>query len=98
MLPVYGTYSVGDIPFGSEVLLHPFSIIRAIRAVQIFILEFRKDGSTDLGDEFVDGGATNQPVVLQGGVSPVASCLRVMASLSPTSSGFLKLVTDFLIW
>ena len=65
MLSVYGTYSMGDTPFDSELLLHPFPFIRAIRAVQVFILEFSKDGSADLGDEFADGGAANQPVVLQ---------------------------------
>ena len=67
MPPVYGTYSMGHIPSGSE-LLHPFPFIRATRAVQIFILEFSKDGSADLEDEFTDGGAANQPVVQQGGV------------------------------
>ena len=67
MLPVYGTYSMGDIPSGSEIL-HPFPFIRAIKAVQIFVLEFTKDDSADLGDEFADGGAANQLVVLQGGV------------------------------
>ena len=48
--------------------LHPFPLIRAIRAVQIFILEFSKDGSADLGDEYAADGAANQPVVLQEGV------------------------------
>ena len=65
MLPVCGTYSTGDIPSGSELLLHHFPFIRA---VQIFVLEFSKDGSADLGDEFEDGDTANQPVVLQGGV------------------------------
>ena len=73
MLPIYGNYSMGDIPSGSELLLHPFPLIRAIRAVQIFVLEFNKDASADLGDEFADGGAANQPVVLQGGVG-LSSC------------------------
>ena len=50
MLPVYGTYSMGYIPSGSELLLHPFPLISAIRVVQIFVLEFGKDGSADLGD------------------------------------------------
>ena len=36
--------------------------------VHIFVLEFSKDGSPDLGDEFADGGAANQPVILQRGV------------------------------
>ena len=64
MLLVYGTCSVGDIPSGSE-LLHPFSLIRAIKAVQIIVLEFSRDGSAELGDEFADGGEANQPVVLR---------------------------------
>ena len=68
MLPVYGIYSVGYIPSGSEILFHPFPFIRAIRAVQVFILEFSKDGLADLGDKFADGGAANQPAILQGGV------------------------------
>ena len=42
MLLVYGIYSVGYIPSGSELLLQPFPFIRAIRAVQIFVLEFSK--------------------------------------------------------
>ena len=36
--------------------------------MQIFVLELSKDGSADLGDDFADGGAANQPVVLQEGV------------------------------
>ena len=68
MLAFYGTYSLGDIPSGSEFLLHPFPVLRAIRAVQIFILEFLKDGSANLGGEFADGGVASQPVILQGGV------------------------------
>ena len=36
--------------------------------MQIFILEFSKDGSADLGEEFADGGTANQPVILQRGV------------------------------
>ena len=39
-----------------------------IRALQIFILEFRKDGSADLEDEFADVAAANQPVIMQGGI------------------------------
>ena len=66
MLPVYGTYSMGDIPSGSELLLHPSPSIRATRALQIFVLEISKDNSADLGDELADGGVANQPVVLQG--------------------------------
>ena len=61
MLSVYGTYNMGDIPSGSKLLLYPFLLIRAIRAVQIFVLKFSKDGSADLGDQFASGGATNQP-------------------------------------
>ena len=53
MRPVYG---MGDIPSGSDLLVHPFSVIRAIRAVQIFVPElFCKDGSAELGDVFADG-------------------------------------------
>ena len=59
---------MGDILSGSELLLYPFPVNRAIRVMQIFVLEFSKDGSADLGDEFADGGVANQPVVLQGGV------------------------------
>ena len=69
MIPVYGTYSVWDIPSGPELLLYPFQFIWVIRAVQILCLEFSKDGLADLGDEFTDGGLANQPVILQGGVS-----------------------------
>ena len=46
-----------DIPSGFE-LLHPFSLLGACRAVQIFVLEFRRDGLANLGDEFSDGGDT----------------------------------------
>ena len=76
MLPVYGSYSMGRIPSGSELLLHPFTLVRDIRAVQIFVLVFRKDGSANLGDKFADGGVNNQPVVLQGhlGVFDQSSC------------------------
>ena len=85
MLTVYGPYNVGDIPSGSELLLHPFPLLRAIRAAQIFILEIGKDGSVDREDEFADGGLANQ-------------CLSIIASLNTTSKGFLKLVTDFLMY
>ena len=91
---------MGDIPTCSELLLHRFPLLRTTSAVQIFVLEFRKDGSGDLGDEFADGGMANQPVILQGGVglfSPVARCLRVIASFNPTYNCFLKLFTDFLM-
>ena len=90
MIPIYGPYSTEDIPSGSELLIHPFPF-RAIRAVQIFVLEFSKDG---LGDEFADCGEANQPLVLQGGVGLSSDQVSwVMASLRPTSSGFLILVT-----
>ena len=36
--------------------------------MQIFIMEFRKDGLADLGDKFADGGVANQHVILQQGV------------------------------
>ena len=50
---------MGEIPSASE-LLSPFLFIRRIRALQIFVLEFHKDGSADLGDEFADGGAARK--------------------------------------
>ena len=55
---------MGDIPSGSELLPHPFSLIRVCRVAQVFVLEFSKDGLADLGDEFADGGSANQPVIL----------------------------------
>ena len=58
----------GYISSGSVLHLNPLPFIRAIRAVQIFFLEFSKDGSADLGDEFADDGAANQRVILQRGV------------------------------
>ena len=63
MLPVHGTYSMEDILSGSELLPHPFPFIKSIRAMQVFVLEFSRDGSADLGDEFADGDAANQPTV-----------------------------------
>ena len=60
--------SMGDIPSGSELLLHPFPLFRASRATQIFIREFSKDGLADQGDEFADPGSVNQQVILQGRV------------------------------
>ena len=86
MLPVYGTYSVGDISSGSELLLHNFLVIRAILAVQIFVLEFHKDGSADMGDQFTDGGLGNQPVILHGGVGP--SCGQVSQCYCQFPSNF----------
>ena len=55
---------MGHIPSGSELLVHPFSFIRALRAVQIYVLEFSKDGLADLDDEFADSRAATGPVVL----------------------------------
>ena len=89
LLPLHGGHSI------LSELLNPFPIIRAIGAAQIFYLEFGNDGSADLGDIFADGGA-NQPVILQGGVG-LSRCLSVIANFSPTSNGFLKMVTDFLM-
>ena len=66
MLPVNSPYSVGDIPSDPELLLDPFPIVRAIRAMQMFVLKFSKEGWADLGNRFADGGATNQPVIVQG--------------------------------
>ena len=43
-------------------------------ATQIFVLEFSKDVSADLGDEFADGGAANQPVILQQGAALLQMC------------------------
>ena len=51
--------NIGNIPSGSEHLLHPFPQIRAIRAAQIFILEFSKDGLAELGDKFPESGFAN---------------------------------------
>ena len=99
MLPIYGPHSMGDIPPGSELLLYPFPAIRAIRAVQVFVFEFSKDGFADLGYKYADGGAAILPVLLpEVLVSPMARCSSIIASFSPTSNGFLKLVTDFLMW
>ena len=86
MLPVYGTYSVGYIPSGSELLFHPFPFIKAIRVVQVFVLEFSKDSLADLGDKFADGGAANQTVILQGGVG---------LSSGQISQGYGQFQSDF---
>ena len=48
-----------DILPGPELLHYPFTFIRATRAVQIFLLEFSKDGKADMGDKVADGGAAN---------------------------------------
>ena len=58
---------MGNISSGSELLLHPFRLLRASWAVQIFVLEFSKDGLADLGDKYADGGVANQPVIPKGG-------------------------------
>ena len=81
---------MGDIPSDFK-LLHLIPVFRVSRAVQIFVLEFIKDGLADVEYAFTDGGAASQPIILQGGVrSPVARCLNVIASFNPTSKGFLK--------
>ena len=67
MFPIYFLYSMEDIP-SCELLLNLFPLIKAIKAVQIFVLKFSKDGSADLGEEFPDGVSANQPVVQQEGV------------------------------
>ena len=55
-------------------------------------------GSADLEDKFADGGAANQPVILQGGVGLFSGQVsQGYCQFSPTSNGFLKLVTDFLM-
>ena len=73
-------------------LLHPFSLLRATRAAQIFILQINKDGSA----EFADGGVANQPVILKGGVG--LSCGQVSQGYCQFQSiGLLKLVIDFLM-
>ena len=77
---------MGDIPSGSQLLLHTFPLIRATRAVQTCVLEFSKEGSAELGNEFADGGAVDQPVVLQRGVSH-SSC-QVSQGYSQFESNF----------
>ena len=57
-----------------------FPVLRVSRAVQIFILEFSKDGPADLWDNFTDGGSANQPVILKGGVG-LSRSQRVSALL-----------------
>ena len=52
----------------------------------MLVLEFSKDGSADLGDEFGDGGAANQPGVLQGGLG--LSSRQVSQSYSQFESNF----------
>ena len=77
--------SVGDIPSGSELFFHPFPLIRAIRAAQILVLEFSKDGTSVLGDEFA-GGVANQPEILQIGVG--LSCCQVSQRYCQFQSNF----------
>ena len=89
--------SLWPLHHGSELILHHFPFIRGIRAAKIFILELNKDGLADLGDEFADRGVDNQLVILQGGVGLSSVGLRVITSFIPTSNGFLKSVTDFLM-
>ena len=69
-----------------------------VTAAQIFILEFSKDGSANLQDEFVDGGAANQPLILQGGVGlSNGQVSHHYCQFQSFLSGFLKLMTDFLM-
>ena len=82
MLPVYGPYSVADISSHSELLLYSFPLLRDIRAAQIVILEFSKNGipgEQTWATNFSDGGSANQPMILQGGVG--LSCFQVSALL-----------------
>ena len=71
----------------------------SVRAHQVLMLKFFQNGFADLG--------TNLQVVVlptlnwycsEVYVSPVDKCLKVTASFKPTSSGFLKLMIDFLRW
>ena len=86
MLPVYCPYNMEDIPSCFELLILPFPLIRAIRAALIFVLEFSKDGLADLGDEFADGGAAKQPVILQGSAS---------LSSGQVSQGYCQFLSNF---
>ena len=65
---------MGNIPSDSE-FLHLIPLFVVSRVVQIFVPEFSKDSSTDLGDEFTDGSLANQPVIVQGGVG-LSCCQR----------------------
>ena len=78
--------ALGDVPYGSELLLYHFSLIKASRTAQIFVLKFSKDGSADPGDEFTDGGSANQRVILQGGVG--LSCCQVSQHYCQVKSHF----------
>ena len=92
---------MGDISSGSELLLHYVPLHRSRRAVQIFVLEFSKDGLPDLGDKVTDGGLANQPLILQGGVSltcyQVFQVFQCYCQFQSNFLGFLKLLTDFLM-
>ena len=65
MLPVYCPNTMENIPSGSDLRSQLFPVFRVSRAGQIFVLEFSKDGLAALRGEFTDGGAANQPVILQ---------------------------------
>ena len=71
-----------------ELLLSLFPIFRSGRAGQILFLELSRDGSADLGK--------NLHMVVWY-ISPVGRYLSVIASFHPTSKGFLKLVSSFLM-
>ena len=86
IFPAYYPYSMGDIPSGSELYLHFFQVFRVSRAAQIFVQEFSKDGSADLGDEFTDGGLANQQKILQGGAG--FSCCQVSRCYCQFQSNF----------
>ena len=77
---------------------HPFPLLRATRTAQIFVLEFSKDGLAYLGDKFADSGCGQPASYPARRCMSLLLCLSVIASFSPTSNGFLKLVTDFLMW
>ena len=89
MLPIYGTYSKRDIPSGSE-LLHPFPVLRAVGPVQMFFLEFHKDGAADLGDKFADGGTANQHTTSD-------TARRCMSLQWPGVSGLLPVPVQLLM-
>ena len=63
-----------------------FSVFMVSRVKEIFILEFGKDGSADLVDEFTDGGSANQPVILQAGVG--LFCCQVSQHYCQLQSNF----------
>ena len=87
---------MGDIPSDSELLFHIFPVFRVSRAGQILFLEFIKDGSADLGNNITYRGLANPSVILQGHVC--FSCCQVSKCFDSTSKGFIKLLTDFLMW